>query len=116
MTMNQRIISVVNDLAPCYPWEAYEGSGDKSLSRYFVFNYDVYPHEFGDDTTPYERYSIQLHYFCPLADDTVAFRKDIRKRIYTADFTWPMETNASDNDGQHYCWEFDGLEAVNGED
>lgn len=110
MSINSEIIAAVEDIAPCYPWEAYEGSQDKKLSRYFVFNYDVVPCTFGDNDAPLERYLIQLHYFCPLGENTVRLRRQIKRSIATTEgFTIPSETNASDKAGQHYVFEFEGL-------
>lgn len=110
MSVNSKIIAAVSGIAPCYPWEAYEGSGDNRLGRYFVFNYTVMPYVFGDNDAPFERYLIQLHYFCPREDNTVALRRKIKWAVFDAGFTIPTEENASDEDGQHYAFEFETLE------
>lgn len=116
MSVNSEIIEAVRSIAPCYPWEAYEGSQDNKLSRYFVFNYTAAPHTFGDDDAPFERYLIQLHYFCPGGDNTVALRRKVKRAIFDVGFTIPSETNASDKDGQHYVFEFEALIRMWGDD
>lgn len=116
MSINSQIIGAVSGFAPCFPWEDYEGSEDAKLSRYFVFNYDVVPYTFGNDDAPFERYLIQLHYFCPRGENTVRLRRQIKRSIaLTEDFTIPSETNASDQDGQHYVFEFEALGLTWGE-
>lgn len=112
MSVNSEIIAAVKDIAPCYPWDVYAGSEDDKLSRYFVFNYETLPNVFGDDDAPYERYLIQLHYFCPRGENTVALRKKIKRNIIDAGFTFPFETNASDSDGQHYVFEFETIDST----
>lgn len=110
MSVNKRIIEAVQDIAPCFPWEAYEGNEDPQLKSYFVFDYCVYPLIFGDDTPYLERYAIQLHYFCPLSENSLSARKKARNAIYRAGFTFPEEINGSDNEGQHYVFDFEGLD------
>lgn len=116
MSINSSILSVAQEYAPCYTWDAYEGSLDERLSRYFVFNYETLPCSFGDDDAPYERYLIQLHYFCPRGENTVKLRKKIKRSLVEAGFTFPSETNVSDSDGQHYVFEFETFDSTVEED
>lgn len=106
MSVNSQIIAAVSDLAPCYPWEEYEGSEDEKQSRYFVFNYESQPDTFGDNAPVYETFSVQLHYFCPSGENSLKVRRAAKKAIFEMIGDWPTETNASDNDGQHFCFEF----------
>lgn len=118
MSVNQRLIKALSPIAPVYPWIEMEGNQDARQPRYFVFNYSTFPDMFADDAPHYEKYLIQVHYFCPLADSTVSIRNQIKRVLFDADFTWPEETvvrkqsQTGDSGGQHYCFECETLEAI----
>lgn len=93
-----------------YP-DTYNGS-DKT---YFVFNHNTIPDDFGSNQPNHERALIQVHLFCPHTFDSVKLRKDIKLALLGAGFTYPSMTNASDEDGQHWVFEFQVAEATDGE-
>ena len=119
MTVNELIIETLSGIAPTSPWVTDEDS-DRDLRR-ILFNYTVMPESFFDDTPVYDRYLIQVHYFCPINDDSVAVRKSIRKALFAAGFTYPDETTVGTglhqaSKEQHYCFECEYLEAIWAED
>lgn len=93
-----------------YP-DTYNGP-DK---MYFVFNYNTTPDDHGDNQPNHERALIQVHLFCPHTFDSVKLRKDIKLALLGARFAYPYMTNASDKDGQHWVFEFQTAEAIDGE-
>lgn len=118
MSVNERLIQALSPIAPAYPWIEFEGNQDARRSRYFVFNYTTFPDIFADDAPHYEKYLIQVHYFCPLSDSTVSIRNRIKRALFEADFTWPEETTVrkqsqtGDSGGQHYCFECETVERI----
>lgn len=118
ISVNERLIQALSPIAPVYPWIELEGNRDARQSRYFVFNYSTFPDTFADDLPCYEKYLIQVHYFCPIADSTVNIRRWIKRALFEADFTWPDETavrkqnQTGDSGGQHYCFECETLEVI----
>lgn len=105
MTVNEQIKAAVEPIvAVCVP-DAYDGEAEE----YCTFSYDEHPEAFGDDAPDLIRYAASLHYYCPKGHNSIATRRALRMAIIAADFTAPTVENASDNDGQHYVFEFDVL-------
>lgn len=105
MTINERIAAAVEPVvAVCVPDE-YNGEAEE----YCTFNYTEIPEAFGDDAPELIRYSVQLHYFCPLGRNSLSTRQKLRRAILAADFTAPEVIPASDETGQHYVFEFEVL-------
>lgn len=105
MTLNEEIINAMmtlgfaqNDIAPTvYTGESLE---------YIVFNYNISPSAFGDDYAMDAEYDIQIHYVCPHSVNRISKRANIRRVIENTFGDYPTETNASDEDGQHFVYEF----------
>lgn len=117
MTVNERIKAALAPLGfPVKP-DRYKGGAE----AYFVFNYTTMGACFADDTPKYERYLIQVHYFCPMGVNTIATRKRVKRLLFEAGFTWPEEVNAADesmqkndDDKQHYVFECETVEGIEG--
>ncbi len=107
MTSNQKIKSALDFGIPCVP-DVYTGEA----KEYITFNYNSVPEDFGDDAPGHELHLIQVHYFCPLGHNSLARRKSIKQKLFSAGLTWPDETNASDKNGQHYVFECEDAEGV----
>jgi hypothetical protein len=93
-----------------YP-NTYSGPG---TTPYFVFNFDTIPDDFGNNKPKHERALVQVHLFCPHEFDSVTLRKNVKKNLSKAGFTWPVTTNASDENGQHYVFECQIAEGTDG--
>lgn len=104
-TLNEEIISAMRtvgfakkDIAPTvYTGESLE---------YIVFNYNISPIEFGDDIALDAEYDVQVHYVAPHQVNRITKRADIRRIIEDTFGMYPTETNASDEEGQHFVYEF----------
>lgn len=108
MSVNQRIQKAVRPLS--IPCAANEYTGEKPI--YLVFTVSPLPVDFADDFPQHIKNLIQLHLYCPRTYNTVLLRKQIKKLISQAMFTYPIETDASEKGAQHIVFEFEDVEAV----
>lgn len=108
MSINQEIIAALAGLGPDIVPDVYTGDENE----YIVFNYSSLPDDFGDDMPGEERYLIQIHLFSPPKKNRLALRRQIKQRLFAADFGWPSETNASDEDSQHFIYECECAKAA----
>lgn len=83
-----------------------------SEATYLVMNVNVIPSFFADDDPSYVTNLCQLHLFCPVTQNTVQLRKEIKALINSNGFTYPVEEDASDDDKQHIVFEFQEAEVV----
>lgn len=94
-----------------YPCAQVSYNGE--AETYFVFNMDAIPDGFADDDAQADRWLIQLHLFAPFTQDTTEIRRQIRRAIRDAGFTYPAQVDASErvraSDGteQHIVFEFE---------
>lgn len=115
MTVNERIKATLAPLGLPVKPDRYSGDSES----YFVFNYTTMGTLFADDRPSYERYLVQVHYFCPMGANTLSTRKNVKRLLFEAGFTWPDEVNAgdssmqkSDEDKQHIVFECEIEEGV----
>lgn len=121
MTMNEILIASFKDIAPVYPWELDEEDQDERTTRRILFNYNTVPDIFGDNAPAYEKYLIQVHYFCPRGEDSVETRKRIKMALFGMAEDWPEEIlvqreSRQAPDEQHYCYETEYLLPIEWED
>lgn len=109
MSLNERLVTMLDGLTKD-PAAADTYTGTEA--EYLVFNYTEIPDVFGDDLPDAYRFLIQVHLFAPHQRNTLALRRQIRQRIIRADFTAPTVVPASDASGQHYVFEFEGVEGA----
>ena len=106
MTINEHIINTLSGIAPTYPWGIEEYDADTRDVRRIVFNYSTTPLVYGDDSPFLERYTIQVHYFCPYTDDCISVRENIKEALFSASFDYPTEITVNNsNEEQHFCFE-----------
>ena len=105
-TLDDRIIAAVTPVVkPCVPNE-YTGEA----GEYCTFNYNELSDAFGDNRAHAMRALVQLHYLAPLKANTVATRRKLWQALAAVDeFTAPDITNATDQTGQHYVYEFEAV-------
>lgn len=84
-------------------------------NAYFVFLIDIMPRMFANDEAQYAINDVSLHFYCPVTQNTVELRKQIKKAIQDAGFTFPNELDVSDEHLQHIVFEFEGEEYVDAE-
>lgn len=106
MSINERIITAVTPVvAVCEP-NYYEGEEEV----YCTFNVTENPVAFGDNAPHAIQYLPQLHYYLPLKQNSLATRRALCRAIRDAGFTYPSVTDASDESGQHYVFEFEDVD------
>ena len=105
MSLNAVLMAALSTIAPTMPDEFIPDDTESSVDTYITFNYNSNPDDFGDDEPGHEVFSIQVHLFCPPGVNSLSMRRDIKKALDGAGFTWPSYVNASDKDGQHHVFE-----------
>lgn len=111
MTLNEKIIAAVTPIvAVCVPDLLVTEQGETPPEEYCTFNFPLEPEALADDTAQLQRALVQLHYLAPLRANTVATRRALWQALAAIeDFTAPDITNATDQTGQHYVFEFDAV-------
>lgn len=92
-------LSPIADTAPDY----YDGMA----SRYIVFSYDTRPQDFADNYPQSTLYFITVDLFGERKDNLITVREDVIDALVSLGGTYPSETNASDNTGQHFVYEIE---------
>ena len=110
MTINERIIRVASPMVSvCVP-DVYRPGEGEAVDIYCTFNYTEIPEGMADNVPHAVLCSVQLHLYLPLGVDSLTLRRQLRHAIAAEEgFTAPTVTNAGDDDGQHYVFEFDAL-------
>lgn len=108
-TLDDLILDAVTPIVkPCVP-NLYTGEA----AEYCTYNYDELSAGFGDNRAHAMRALVQVHYLSPLRANTAATRRRLWAALADVDaFTAPDITNASDQTGQHYVFEFEALGGV----
>ena len=107
MNIAQTIISALEFIGCPVVQQSYAGDAE----TYIVFRIDNYPSDFANDTPQHDIVDVTLHLFAPFTLNTKALRKDIRKALFAAGFTYPETTDASttyrssDGTEQHIVFE-----------
>ena len=116
MSINARIIQAVTPVVSvCVP-EPYDPASGDAAPEYCTFSYTEMPDSFGDDGPEVIRYLIRLNYYAPLhagnggSNNTMARRKALRQAIFSAGFTYPSVENATDDEYQHFVYEFEDVD------
>lgn len=107
-SVNEKIVNALATTGYKVYTNSYTGGDDV----YFVFLNDIVPQLFANDEAQYVINNLSLHFYCPLTMNTIALRKEIKKLIQAAGFTFPNEIDASDEHYQHIVFEFEGEEFV----
>lgn len=95
-----------------------QGEWKENRQTYLVFNGNLIPDAYADDSPQYERILVDLHLFAPIKQNTMDLRREIKLAIHEAGFSYPSETTI-DQGGiqreagvQHVVFEFEGVEAI----
>lgn len=110
-TINEILIEALQGIAPACYWELDEEDGDERPLRRILFNYNTVPNIFGDNAPVFEKYLVQVHYFCPKGENSIAARQNIKMAIFSLAEEWPEENlvqrvTKKAPEEQHYCFEF----------
>lgn len=112
MTIDKTIRTALSPFEYACYHNTYTGTDEV----YFVFNYNVLPMAFSDDSPFYNQYLCQVHLYCPITMNTITLAKQIKIAIENAGFTYPEQEDASDEDNQHLVFEFEGVEYIERDD
>lgn len=85
---------------------------ESDCKKYYTFQVNTLPISFGDDGPVYEKYLIQVHFFCPLNFNSINQSKETKRVLFEAGFTYPETVNATDEDGQHIVFECEDVEGI----
>ena len=113
-TINEMLIGALQEIAPTCYWELDEEDGDERPLRRILFNYNTVPDIFGDNAPVFEKYLVQVHYFCPKGENSLETRRKIKMAVFALAEEWADETlvqrvSKKEPEEQHYCFEFDYL-------
>ena len=102
MSCDEAIVTAFEPILPVFP-NVYTG-GELT---YLVYNYYVIPQIYAEHVAHAARYAIQLHLYMPHKMNPNTLKLAIINSCIANGFTYPSMTNASDEDGQHYVFEFE---------
>lgn len=110
-SINNRIVDAL--AFTTYP--VYINTFTSTERAYFVYLQNVTPELFANNDAQYGVNEISLHFYCPVTQNTVTLRKQIKRALQSAGFTYPVEVDASDEHLQHIVFEFEVEEWLDGE-
>lgn len=113
-TVNEILIGALQEIAPACYWELDEEDGDARPMRRILFNYNIVPDIFGNNAPVFEKYLVQVHYFCPKGENSLEARQKIKRTVFALSEQWADETlvqrvSKKAPEEQHYCFEFEYL-------
>lgn len=106
MSCDKAINTAFASILPLFP-NVYTGD----QLEYLVYNYEVIPEVYAESVSHASRYLIQLHLYLPDKVNPNTYKLSIITACVSGGFTYPSMTNASDQDGQHYVFEFEYVNA-----
>jgi len=101
MTIEELIVSTVQNSTnlPCY-----HNKFTKTDKTYCVYNYIVTNEHF-DNKAIFKTYQIMVHLVAPYGTELYALKSKLKLDLQSAGFIYPTETDASDEDSQHFVLE-----------
>lgn len=112
MTVEKRL----NDALLTLGYPVYNGVAYGKDEVYFVMNLATVPTYYADDTAEFERWLGMVNLYAPLSMNIVTLKRDTKRAIHDAGFTWPATEDASNEEERHIVFEFeDAEEADDGE-
>ena len=103
--MNRKIKEVLDVYG--FPVATNTYTGDEDI--YFVMTINAFPDDFADDGPQHIKYLCSVHLYCPHTFNTMGIKRQIKKALHDAGFTYPTEIDASD-ETQHIVFEFEGAD------
>lgn len=110
MSIEREIRAAVLPIVPVCEPHQYDGDAEE----YCTFNYGVRAAAFGDNRPVTAVYQVQLHWFLPAGNNPLDKQTQIVQALLDADASIPVLTDASDDLGQHYIFEFEMLGGLYG--
>jgi len=118
MGVNELIISALEGFGdPVQHGTLIPDDENRNPKMYYTFNYTTHPTGFADNAPGYEKYLIQVHFFCPHNFNTLIRTKKTKRALYNVGMTWPSVIHIPDGYGQHIVYECEYIERIpDGED
>ena len=92
-------------LSPIWPDALFPHVYTGPLLEYAVWNYNVAGEAWAEGAPHAARYLVQVHYYLPLKKDPRPDLLAAERALFDQGFTWPIPTDATDSDGQHWVLE-----------
>lgn len=92
-------------LSPLFPDAVFPHVYTGPLLRYVVWNYSTVGAVWAEDLPQAARYLVQVHFYLPHKEEPRAAILAMTRALYDHGFTWPIPTDASDSEGQHWVLE-----------
>ncbi len=109
MTALAAIKAALSDLGIPMAPDVYTGSSTK----YITYNIaDDHGADFGDDKPLRAVVSVQVHYCQPIGLSYNSIKKQIRNKLFAADFTFPEVTQLNDETTRHIIFECEYTEEI----
>lgn len=105
MSVDSAIRAAILPIVPVCEPHRYDGDA----AEYCTYNYGIRSAGWGDNHPCVAVYQVQLHWFLPAGENPLARQTQIVLALLDADASIPVLTDASDDLGQHYIFEFEML-------
>lgn len=102
MNENKLVIDTLSPLGYPVAFIKYKpATGETPSDKYFTFNFaDDRGINFADNAPQNEIVSMQIHFFAPLKFNHTVLKKEIRKKLFDAGFTYPAITTLTEEDNE----------------
>ena len=104
--LDRMLVETLSPVNPLVFANIYAG-GER---EYITYTYYTAPVMFADDEPDTEKFNIAVSFFAPPGKNVLSVRRRIKEALFSAGFTYPTETPASDllREGTGYqCWVYE---------
>lgn len=112
MSVEARVKAALDVFGDPVEKSVLDAAAKQRPARYYTFSCNSLGDDFGDDAPGCERCLVSVHLFAPLGENCVRRVRETKGALFAAGFTWPQSVDATDQDGQHYVLECEGVDAV----
>ena len=112
MNIEARVKAVLDTLGDPAEKSVLDAASKEHPTRYYTFVCDSFGDAWGDDEPGCERCPVSVHLFAPLNENCIQQVKTTKQALFAAGFTWPRVVDATNQDGQHYVFECEGIQEV----
>lgn len=92
-------------VSPIFPGAVFPHQYKGPLLEYVVWNYNQVGEVWAEGVPHAARYLVQVHLYSPHGKDPREAILKLQRALFDQDFTWPIPTDATDSDGQHWVLE-----------
>ena len=92
-------------LSPIFPDAVFPHMYTGPLVRYVVWSYNQVGEVWAEGVPCASRYLVQVHFYLPHKEDPREAILAMERALFDEGFTWPIPTDSTDADGQHWVLE-----------